>query len=276
MAFTYKRTYTGPIKLAVFDWAGTTLDFGCCAPAAVFIEGFKRRGVDVTMAQARGPMGMEKRAHIRTMGEMEPIAAQWQAQHGRPMSEADIDAIYEDFVPLLLDVLDDYSTLIPGTVETMTALREKGILIAGTTGYFPEAMARCAAAAAPQGYAPDFSISANQVQAGRPAPWLIYECMKQLDVYPPQAVVKVGDTKADIEAGLNAGVWTIGVAASGNEVGLSQAEFDVLDEAERGRLVAAASERLGRAGAHIVVEGIWDVPDAVAHIEERLAVGEAP
>jgi phosphonoacetaldehyde hydrolase len=64
MSFYNPVTYCGPIKLAVFDWAGTTVDYGCCAPAAVFIEGYRHKGVAITLAEARAPMGIEKRAHI--------------------------------------------------------------------------------------------------------------------------------------------------------------------------------------------------------------------
>ena len=53
MDFVFRRSYRGPIKLAIFDWAGTTLDYGCLAPAVVFVEVFKLRGVEITMQQAR-------------------------------------------------------------------------------------------------------------------------------------------------------------------------------------------------------------------------------
>ena len=46
MNFTYRRSYRGPIEAVLFDWAGTTMDFGCIAPAEVFVEvfGFWRKG----------------------------------------------------------------------------------------------------------------------------------------------------------------------------------------------------------------------------------------
>jgi len=166
---------------------------------------------------------MEKRAHIETLAAHPRIAAAWQAQHGRPMQPADVDAMYNDFVPLLLAVLEQHSTLIPGLNQAIAALQQMGIHIAASTGYFVEAMELVRQAAARQGYAPEFTISANQVPAGRPAPWMIYRAMEATGVYPPQAVVAVGDTVPDVQAGLNAGVWTVAVAQTGNEVGLSEA-----------------------------------------------------
>ena len=60
MTFTYARRYRGPLKAVILDWAGTTLDYGCHAPAVVFTEVFKRRGVDISMEEAREPMGAHK------------------------------------------------------------------------------------------------------------------------------------------------------------------------------------------------------------------------
>lgn len=276
MNFVYRRAYCGPLQLAVFDWAGTTVDYGCIAPAAVFVEGFRRQGVTVSMAQARGPMGMEKRAHIATLAALPDVAGQWQAVHGRAITAADIDALYADFVPALLAVLDRHSDLIPGTLAAVEALRGQGVRIAASTGYFAEAMQVVARAAAGQGYTPEVSIAATEVPAGRPAPWMIYRAMEKLGIYPPAAVVAVGDTVPDVEAGLNAGVWTIGLTQTGNEVGLTAAEFAVLPPSEQAARVDRAADRLTAAGAHLVVEGIWEAPAAVAAINARLARGEAP
>jgi phosphonoacetaldehyde hydrolase len=45
-------------KAVVFDWAGTVVDFGSFAPMGVFVEAFAEFGVEVSVAQARAPMGM--------------------------------------------------------------------------------------------------------------------------------------------------------------------------------------------------------------------------
>jgi phosphonoacetaldehyde hydrolase len=276
MNTTNRRGYRGPLKLAVFDWAGTTVDYGCMAPAAVFVEGFRRQGVTVSMEEARGPMGMEKRAHIETLGAMPRIAEAWLQRHGKPMQPCDVDAMYNDFVPLLLDVLDQHAGVIPGVLEAVDALRAMDMKIAASTGYFVEAMEIVGRAAARQGYRPEFTISANQVAVGRPAPWMIYRAMEAMGVFPPQAVVAVGDTVPDVEAGLNAGVWTVGVAQTGNEVGLSEAEFAALSAAEQDAKQRKARATLTAAGAHFVVDGVWALPAIVAEINTRLHQGEQP
>lgn len=264
------------IQLAIFDWAGTMIDHGSCAPAAAFIEGFARRDVDVTEAQARGPMGMGKWDHIKTMSQMPEIAEEWQRVHGRETDDKDIDAMYADFVPVLMDVLPSYCTLIPGIVDAVETLRGMGCKIGGTTGYFEEAMEVCREHGAKQGYSPDSSLAATMVPAGRPAPWLIFETMKLLDVYPTSTVVKVGDTVPDIDAGHNAGVWTIGVANTGNSVGLKAEDFDALSDEAKAPLVEAARAALQLSNPHYIVGSVAEVPDIVEQINARLKNGERP
>jgi phosphonoacetaldehyde hydrolase len=276
MDLQFGNSHRGPLALAVMDWAGTTVDYGSLAPAVAFVDGFRRRGVEISMAEARGPMGLEKRAHIEALGRRPEIAQQWQAVHGQPMQPTDVDAIYDVFAILLLDVLENYSTLIPGTLETMAALKEMDIRVAASTGYSAEAMEKVSEAAARQGYKPEFTISANQVAAGRPAPWMIYHAMEALSVYPPQAVVAVGDTVPDVEAGRNAGVWTVAVTQTGNEVGLSQEEFEALHPEEQANRRERARETLTSAGAHVVIDGIWELPAALEKINSHLEQGDKP
>ena len=70
------------IKAIVFDWAGTTIDFGSCAPAAVFQQVFRQRGIDISIEQAREPMGMAKREHIAAIANMRPVQDAWNATFG--------------------------------------------------------------------------------------------------------------------------------------------------------------------------------------------------
>lgn len=71
------------LEAAVLDWAGTVVDYGCMAPADTFVRAYAALGVDITRAQARAPMGMAKRDHIREIGRMPEVAASWRASHGR-------------------------------------------------------------------------------------------------------------------------------------------------------------------------------------------------
>src|SRR5512143_2724642 len=89
MTFRYRRSYQGGIQAVLLDWAGTTMDFGCMAPAVVFVEVFKRQGVPITMAEARAPMGAHKRVHIGKITELPAVRKRWEDKRGHAPAEAD-------------------------------------------------------------------------------------------------------------------------------------------------------------------------------------------
>jgi phosphonoacetaldehyde hydrolase len=263
------------VRLVVFDWAGTTIDYGCQAPTGAFVAAFAERGVAVTTAEARGPMGLHKKDHIRAMLESPAVARKWQAAAGRNWTEADVESLYKLVTPLQVEAATRFGTLIPGTRKCVADLRRRGVKIAATTGYFREAAEACYTAARKQGYEPDFAICADEVPAGRPAPWMIYRAMEKLGVYPPAAVVKVGDTIADIEEGRNAGVWSVGVTDTGNEMGLTPAELARHGHRERSKRRTEIKARLLDAGAHAVVYSVADVPELVQRINHKLSTPHA-
>ena len=272
----YQKPYNGKLKAVIFDWAGTTVDYGCFAPVSVFIAVFKNKGIDITIPQARAPMGLEKKDHIRAIAQQPEVAAQWQSVHGRPLTERDIESMYQDTLDKQLTAVREYATLIPGTLETVDYCRDHNLKIGTSTGYNRTIMNTLISLAAQRGYVPDAVSCPSDVPAGRPAPWMIYQNAMQLGVYPLAAVVKVGDTVPDIAEGLNAGVWTVGVTLTGNELGLSQSEANRLSEAERVEKLAPIETRLREAGAHYVVRSIADVPAILDAIDARVQAGEQP
>lgn len=276
MDFVFRRSYRGRLRAAIFDWAGTTMDYGCCAPAVVFVDLFRRKGIDVPASVARGPMGTAKREHIRLVSLDPGVSAQWTARFGAPCSEADVDDLYREFVPMQLDVIAAHAELIPGANETMWHCRNRGMKIGSTTGYNREMLEICLREGARQGYRPDSAVSASDVPAARPAPWMCVKSAMELGAYPFEACVKIGDTVPDVDEGLNAGMWTIALAACGNEVGLSRREAAETPAAELAARTAAARARLAAAGAHFVVDSIGDVPAILDEIDGLLGRGERP
>ena len=273
MTYSYRRTYRGPIQAALLDWAGTTMDFGCMAPAVVFVKVFERAGVPISMEEARAPMGAHKRVHIQKVTELDGVKARWTARHGRPPGEKDVDRMFADFVPLQLDCLSEYSELIPGTLDVVRTLRGRGVKIGSTTGYLREMIEMDAKK---QGYEPDSTVCASDVPAGRPYPYMCLQNVINLQVSPLEACVKIDDTVPGIEEGLSASMWTIGLAISGNEVGLPLAEWRALASAEQASRRSRAYERMRMAGAHYVVDTIADVLPCFDDIAARLARGEQP
>ena len=251
------------IEAVIFDWAGTTVDYGCFAPVKAFMEAFAHHGVPVTMEETRKPMGMLKRDHIRTMLAMPAIQRQWQENQGAA-DEAAVEKIYGVFEDSLMESLADYAAPKPGVVETVEALRAQGIRIGSTTGYTDAMMNIVAPKAAQQGYAPDFWISPDGVGGrGRPYPYMIFANMQALGLTAVGNVVKVGDTISDIKEGVNAGVWTAGVIEGSSELGLSQQEYEAMSPQERETACQKVEERFRRAGAHFVVRDLSQLPDLV-------------
>jgi phosphonoacetaldehyde hydrolase len=221
-------------------------------------------------------MGAHKKEHIRRISQLPTVAKRWQEVHGKPSTDEDIEMMYQDFIPRQLDCLAKYADLIPGTAESVAAFRKRGLKIGSTTGYTGEMMKVLMAEAKQRGYEPDSTVCATDVPAGRPEPWMCFASAQNLGIYPLEAIVKIGDTLADIAEGLNAGMWTIGLAKTGNEMGLSQNELEQLPKEEYHRRIDKAYERMTQAGAHYVVDSINDVTPCLDDIDRRLAAGERP
>ncbi len=264
------------LKAAVFDWAGTMIDFGSLAPMGAFVRAFAQFDIPLTIAQARGPMGLPKRDHIAALMALPEVAAAWANRHGQTPGETDIDRVYEVFVPMNVAAVTDHAGLVPGAAEVVAMLRERGLRIGSTTGYTREIMARVLPIAAAAGYSPDNLVCAGDLAEGRPGPLMMYRTFADLGVHPPSAVVKVDDTWPGIAEGIAAGTWTVGVTASGNEVGLSHPEWLALDAQAQATAVARAGEVLRRAGAHYLIDTVADLPAVIDDIERRLAAGERP
>jgi phosphonoacetaldehyde hydrolase len=274
MNFVFQDAYCGPLKAVILDWAGTTVDYGSFAPTAAFIKVFAKHGVTIELEHARAPMGLMKKDHLRAISHIAEVSRRWKEAHGSPCSEADIEEMFAEFVPLQIDCLAEYAIPIPGTLEAMAEFRKRGMKIGSTTGYTREMMEVLVPEAQKHGYYPDSWVAANDVPAGRP--WMAYQNAIQLQLFPMQAFVKVGDTLPDIEEGLNAGMWSVGLALTGNLMGLTEAEVRALPQEALEARKRAIYAQLYLAGAHYVVDGIADVPAILDIIQKRLAQGERP
>lgn len=268
--------YRGKIQAVVFDWAGTIVDHGSRAPMGVFVEVFKRFGVELSVAEARVPMGLPKWQHIQAVGREPAVAARWQAAHGRGFTDKDVDRIYGVFTPLNAEVVPHFADFIPGALDTVAALRARGVKIGSTTGYNRPIMAVLAPIAARGGYVPDNMVCAGDLAEGRPSPLMMYRCFADLGIWAPGSVIKVDDTVPGIAEGLNAGSWTVGLAVSGNGFGLSTDETAALAPADFAERRAKSAQELTEAGAHYVIDSVADLLPVLDAIEERLARGEQP
>jgi phosphonoacetaldehyde hydrolase len=266
--------------LVILDWAGTMVDFGCCAPVNALVEAFRRRGVLLTEQQARRDMGKAKVDHVRALLDDGQVAAAWIKANGGPPTSTDCDALMADLGPLMREQATSAATLIDGARATVEALRDAGLRIASSTGYTREMMAPVLERAFAQGYAPDHLVCSGETPQGRPSPLMIYKACVDLGVWPLSRVVKVDDSESGVAEGRAAGCLTIGIAMSGNGVGLTPAALAALSAEERSSRIAAAGRALKAAGADVVIDSVATLVPALEryvtqHGAQALSTGGA-
>jgi len=259
-------TLKSRFDLVIFDWAGTMVDFGCEAPVKALIEAFAADGIAIDGHIARRDMGKSKVDHVRALLGVASVADAWRKRFGRACDESDVERLMARLGPLMRRRAEEASELIPGALEAFQRLRAAGLKIASSTGYTRDMMEPVLARAAAQGYAPDHVVCSGETPAGRPAPLMIYKACAELGVWPLSRVVKVDDAEAGVAEGKAAGVFTVGVAASGNAAGLSLAAFRGLTASDRAIRLETARKALLGAGADLVIDSVADLVPALERI----------
>ncbi len=276
--FVYGRSYRGQVKALVLDWSGTTADAYVVAPAVVFVEVFQKQGVEIAMAEARGPMGLRKDLHIKALTEEPTIRERWEGVHGKYPGQSDVDAMFADFVPLQLECLRKYTGLLPGVADVINRLQAGGIKIGSTTGFIRVMVDILEEEAAKQGYRPDASVAGDEVIHGdRPAPHMVYRNLDLMGIHTIQSVIKIDDTVSGIGEALNAGCWGVGVTRYSNYMDVdSPEEGAAMSADEIARRLAKTHDILEKAGAHYVIDSLADIEAVIDDINTRLARGEKP
>lgn len=273
------KTSDVKVEAVIVDWAGTTVDFGSCAPVAAFQQTFRLKGVEITEQEAREPMGRGKRDHIQAIARQPRVANAWEQTHSRPVSEADVDAMFVEFVPLQEQAIRQHSDVLPGVTSTMQWLLAQNIPVGSTTGYTRHLMNILEPLAAEQGFTPANVVCIDDVSAGRPAPWMLLRSAERLQATTIPAIVAVDDTVVGIEAARRAGAVSIGVSGTGNALGMSLASWQALSSTEQAEALARARQLLGESGADFVLNSIAELPDCfeaiIELIQRRLATFRA-
>ncbi len=265
------------LHAVIFDWAGTLVDFGSFAPTQIFVDAFAVFGITLTLKQASGPMGLSKRHHIQTLLAYPEIQAQWEQEFNRPPHEADVDAIYERFMPMQIEKVGRYSKPIPGVIETLAELRNRGLKIGSCSGYPRQVMDVLLPIAVGEGIAIDHAVAGDDLPAGgRPGAHMALANMLALHLPNVRRCVKVDDTEPGIHEGRNAGMWTVGLALSGAPAGLTLAEYRSSPKEHLQRLRDEVGRRHRAAGAHYVIDTVAELLPVLDAIERRIGAGEHP
>ena len=257
------------LEAVIFDWAGTTIDYGSLAPVKCFIEAFAKHGVGISAAEARAPMGLQKFDHARAIAGAPQVRERFTERWGRAATEEDVRSIYETFEKLLMETVGEYTDIKDGVIKTVAELRRRGIKIGATTGYTRKMMDTIMPLCAAKGYAPDYAATPDEYPKGRPYPFMIWKNMTELAVADPRHVLKVGDTVADIEEGLNANTWTAAVLTGSSVMGLSREEAAALAPLELEELRRHARKVFYQAGADYIIDSIDGINgiDCINNIE---------
>ncbi len=255
-------------EAVIFDWAGTTVDFGSMAPVQAFVAAFQRFGITPTVEEVRKPMGMLKWDHVHTMLQMDRISSEWERVHGRAWEKADVDEVYGVSETSILDILKDFAEPKPFVLEAVNQLRERGIKIGSTTGYTRQMMEIVTEEAKKRGYAPDAYFTPDMTEnKGRPYPYMVFRNLEALNVSSVNGAIKVGDTAADIKEGKNAGLISVGVVEGSSVMGLSEEEYDRLTREEKDDLAEKARAVYRECGADYVIDNFSQLPALIEQIE---------
>ena len=270
--------YQQPSKLqaVVLDWAGTVVDFGSFAPTQIFVEAFGEFGVAVSLEEARGPMGMGKWDHIRTLCNLPQIAERYRAVFDRLPTDEDVTALYERFMPLQIEKIALHSAVIPGALEAINTLRGQGLKIGSCSGYPAVVMAKVVELARQNGYVADHVVATDEVPNGRPHPAQALANVIAQGVSDVAACVKVDDTWPGILEGRSAGMWTVALTCSGNALGLTYEQYKALPAAELALERARITQMFEGSRPHYLIDTIVELPAVIDDINARLARGETP
>jgi phosphonatase-like hydrolase len=189
------------IDLVVFDMAGTTVHDGDAVNAS-FRATLAAWGIEAEPAAVNAVMGLPKPEAIRIL-----LERFGQPPGGTPSAET-INGIHEDFTRRMVSYYasDPAVCEIPGAAAAFAALRRAGVKVALNTGFFrPIAEVLLARLDWRSPAVIDAYITSDEVPRGRPHPDMIYHLMKRLGIRDVRRVAKVGDTRADVEEGINAG-----------------------------------------------------------------------
>lgn len=109
-----------------------------------------------------------------------------------------------------------------------------------------------------------------------PAPNACWQALMGLNVDRLDGCVLVSGEPRLLQSGLNAGLWTIGLASCGSLCGLAPSEWQALSQKEREQLRGKATVQLFGLGVHSVIDHLGELDTCLADISLRRLKGEKP
>ncbi|MFB5678226.1 HAD hydrolase-like protein [Paenibacillus terreus] len=258
------------IQAVIFNLESALLDPGGRRLSQGIKDLFRWMGVDVSQQNIKRGLGLTIREHIAGTLRLSEVRASWMDRFGTEPGRADVDHIYAELVPVLRSLLQS-STPCSGLDKALQEIRDRRIQ-SGATSAFTSDLLGSVPRRSLEDNVLDCTVTPSEVSSGRPFPWMVYENAHRMQVYPLSDMVKVGDTLADMQEGRNAGVWTIGVLDGFMDrmegIGPGEAAYEVQRK--------EAAYLLKRAGAHLVMDSLADLPRMLREIEMLQHTGGRP
>lgn len=257
------------IEVAIFDWAGTTVDYGSLAPVVAFKAAFNTKNIFPTDDEIRQFMGMSKWDHIGEMLKLATIRQQWEEEYNELPNEDDRKELYTMFESALMAHLLKSTDLKPALLESINYLSDSNVRVATTTGYTPQMMDAVAEGAARLGYQPELILTSADVNDhGRPAPDMINKILSDFGITDPNNAIKIGDTLVDIEEGQNAGVKTVGIVEGSSLMGMMETEFNELTTEEKEAARQAVVQLFESVNADYIINDLSELPEVINSLNQ--------
>lgn len=280
--YNFNRCYTGSVRACIFDWSGTLIDKYSFAPVNALITTLKDYNIDPKVHDIRQSMGVKKDKHIQHILNIPDIKSQWLNNFDSPPSHEDINDIYKKFKHNQKNIITEYTELFPEAKQLFRELKRSRktsqIKIAGTTGFSSDITNIILNDIKKQGIFFDTWVSGDDVNYGsRPNPFMLYKCMENLNIPEIKSVIKIDDTVAGIQEGLNAGCWTVGVVKWSNHLNVESIDdYMKLTLNEKFSIKNNCKEKFKQNGAHFVIDNIYDMRKVIKAVNEKLNNGIKP
>ena len=167
---------------------------------------------------------------------------------------------------------DEHNHMTPGALEILQRLQQCGVPCAWLDE-LPHALSQPLAATLPSWVKAALSPT-DRVQW--PAPNACWHALMTLGVQQLDGCVLVSGEPRLLQSGLNAGLWTIGLASCGPLCGLSPTEWQALPQKERERKRGKATVELFNLGVHSVIDHLGELATCLDDIALRRLKGEKP
>jgi len=273
------KKYRGKVKGVIFDLSGTIIDHGCFGHINPFIETFKSRHIIITENDIRKDTGLSLTHHITALCKTKKVKKPWLEKYGKQITIDDINEIKSEIEEKMIANIDQHHNVINKVVKTLKVIRDLGIKVVLTTEYNLNIADLLFYKIKKAGGKADAFISLSDIpniDEARPYPWMCYRALLELKEYPLCSFVKVGDTFYDIQEGINAGMWTVGVAKTGNLLGMTEKTLKEKGQKKIEKRVNKIYHIMKTAGANYVVDSVHDIVWVIDEINNYLKKGSSP